>query len=125
MAQGDGGDQRLVKLDDFEGELDEQWQDIKGHKVLDKSGGEVGTVADLYVYKDASAVHLLKVSGDQRSFLIPVDAVTNVSEDGVEVEQAGDVLQNSPEFDSEEVPDAETSRAAYEHYGYPDQLNIG
>ena len=125
MAQGDGGDQRLVKLDDFEGELDEQWQDIKGHKVLDKSGGEVGTVADLYVYKGASAVHLLKVSGDQRSFLIPVDAVTNVSEDGVEVEQAGDVLQNSPEFDSEEVPDAETSRAAYEHYGYPDQLNIG
>ncbi len=125
MAQGDGGDQRLVKLDDFEGELDEQWQDIKGHKVLDKSGGEVGTVAGLYVYKDASAVHLLKVSGDQRSFLIPVDAVTNVSEDGVEVEQAGDVLQNSPEFDSEEVPDAETSRAAYEHYGYPDQLNIG
>ncbi len=125
MAQGDGGDQRLVKLDDFEGELDEQWQDIKGRKVLDKSGGEVGTVDDLYVYKDASAVHLLKVSGGEHSFLIPVDAVTNVSDDGVEVEQAGDVLQSSPEFDSEEVPDAETSRAAYEHYGYPDQLNIG
>ncbi len=51
--------------------------------------------------------------------------VTNVTDEGVEVEQAGDVIQTAPEFDSEEVPDAETSRAAYEHYGYPDQLNIG
>ncbi|CAN5143657.1 hypothetical protein BH24ACT19_BH24ACT19_14400 [soil metagenome] len=125
MAQGDGGDQKLVKLDDFEGELDEQWQDIKGRKVLDKSGEEVGTVEDLYIYKDASAVHLLKVSGSERGFLIPVDAVTNVTDEGVKVEQAGDVIQTSPEFDSEEVPDTETSRAAYEHYGYPDQLNIG
>lgn len=125
MAQGDGGDQRLVKLDDFEGELDEQWQDIRGRKVLDKSGEEVGTVEDLYVYKDASAVHLLKVSDSERSFLLPVDAVTNVTDEGVEIEQAGDVIQTSPEFDSEEVPDTETSRAAYEHYGYPDQLNIG
>ena len=125
MAQGDGGDQRLVKLDDFEGEFDEQWQDVKGRKVLDKSGGEIGTVEDLYVYKDASAVHLLKVSGGKHSFLVPVDAVTNVTDEGVEVEQAGDVIQTAPEFDSEEVPDAETSRAAYEHYGYPDQLNIG
>ena len=125
MAQGDGGDQRLVKLHDFEGELDEQWQDIKGQKVLDKSGGEVGTVEEVYVYKDASAVHLLKVSGGERSFLMPVDAVTNVTDEGVAVEQAGDVIQNSPEFDSEEAPDTETSRTVYEHYGYPDQLNIG
>ena len=125
MAQGDGGDQRLIKLDDFEGDLDEQWQDIKGQKVLDKSGGEIGTVEEVYVYKDASAVHLLKVSGGERSFLLPVDAVTNVTDEGVAVEQAGDVIQTSPEFDSEEVPDTDTSRAAYEHYGYPDQLNIG
>ena len=124
MAQGDGGDQRLVKLDDFEGELDEQWQDVKGRKVLDKNGEEIGTVEDLYVYKDASSVHLLKVSGSERSFLIPVDAVTNVTDEGVEVEQAGDVIQTSPEFDSEEVPDTETSRTAHEHYGYPDPLNI-
>jgi hypothetical protein len=125
VSQEDGGDQKLVKLDDFEGELDEQWQDIKGQKVLDKNSGEIGTVEEVYVYEDASAVHLLKVSGEERSFLLPVDAITNVTDEGVAVEQAGEVLQTSPEFDSEEVPDPETSRAAYEHYGYPDQLNIG
>jgi len=32
------------------------------------------------------------------------------------------LILGSPEYDSEEVPDLETSRAAYAHYGYPDQL---
>jgi sporulation protein YlmC with PRC-barrel domain len=125
MSQGNDGTPNLVKLDDFEGELEEYWQDIQGHKVLDKNGNEVGTVEDLYIYEDASAVHLLKVAIEERHFLIPVDAVTNVSDEGVEVEQTKETIMGSPEYDSEEVPDPETSRAAYAHFGYPDQLTWG
>jgi sporulation protein YlmC with PRC-barrel domain len=121
VAQENEGS-RLVKLDDFEGELEEPWQDVQGLKVFDKNGGEVGTVEDLYIYEDAEAVHLLKVAGDERSFLIPVDAVTTASEDGVDVEQDIDTIWGAPEFDSQDVPDPETSRVAYEHFGYPDQL---
>ncbi|HLL39824.1 MAG TPA: hypothetical protein VK357_09175, partial [Rubrobacteraceae bacterium] len=73
---------------------------------------------------DAEAAHLLKVAGDEGSFLIPVDAVTNASEEGVKVEQDKDVIMGSPAFDSDDVPDLETSRAAYEHFGYPDQLAL-
>ena len=125
MAQENGGNPNLVKLDDFEGELEEYWQDIRGHKVLDKNGDEIGTVEDLYIYEDASAVHILKVAIDEGHFLIPIDAVTNVSDEGVEVEQPKDMIVGSPEFDSEDVPDPETSRAAYQHFGYPDQLALG
>ena len=124
MAQDNGGEARLVKLDDFEGELDEPWQDVEGLKVFDKNGDEIGTVEDLYVDQDAQAVHLLKVAGEDRHFLIPVDAVTTASEDGINVEQDGALIMESPEFDSDEVPDVETSRAAYEHFGYPDQLGL-
>ena len=124
MARENGGNPNLVKLDDFEGELEEYWQDIRGHKVLDKNGDEVGTVEDLYIYEDASAVHLLKVAIEERHFLIPVDAVTTASEDGINVEQDGALIMESPEFDSDKVPDVETSRAAYEHFGYPDQLGL-
>jgi len=124
MAQENDEGSWLVRLDDFEGELEEPWQDIQGLKVFDKNGDEVGTVEELYVYQDAEAVHLLKVAGDERRFLIPVDAVTTASEDGVNVEQDKDVIMESPEFDSEDVPDPETSRAAYEHFGYPDPLAI-
>lgn len=124
MAQGNDEGSGLVRLDDFEGELDEPWQDARGLKVFDKNGEEAGTVEDLYVYADAEAAHLLKVAGDEGSVLIPVDAVTSASEEGVNVEQDKDVILGSPEFDSDEVPDLETSRAAYEYFGYTDQLGL-
>jgi sporulation protein YlmC with PRC-barrel domain len=122
MSQGNSEGLTLVKLDDFEGELEEHWHDIQGHSVLDKNGDEVGTVEDLYIYEDAQAVHLIKVAGSEHHFLIPVDAVTTVGDEGVNVEQDKELILGSPEYDSEEVPDLETSRAAYAHYGYPDQL---
>ena len=124
MAQGNDEGSVLVRLEDFEGDLEEPWQDVQGLKVFDKNGDEVGTVEDLYVYADADAAHLLKVAGDEGSFLIPVDAVTNASEEGVNVEQDRDVILGSPQFDSDDVPDLETSRAVYEYFGYTDQLGL-
>lgn len=125
MAQQDDERSKLVKLDDFEGELEDSWEEVRGAKVRDKNDDEVGTVEDIYVYEDAEAVHLLKVGGGERTFLIPVDAVTTASEDGVEVEQDRETLMESPEFASDDVPDPETSRKAYEHFGYPDTLALG
>lgn len=124
MAQGDGGSD-LVKLNDFEGELEEHWQDAKGRRVIDKNGDEVGTVDELYVWEGPSTVHLIKVAGDEGSFLIPVHAATNVDEEAVTLETARDKITGSPEFDSDEVPDPETRRAAFDYYGYPDPLDLG
>ncbi len=124
MAEGDGGGKGLVRLDDFEGELEEYWQEAKGLKVFDKKGDEIGSVEDLYVYEEAEAVHLIKADIDGRRLLIPVDAVTTVGEEGVEVEQDRVKIVESPEHDSEDPPDLETSRATFEHYGYPDQLAL-
>ena len=124
MTQGNDEGSVLVRVEDFEGDLEEPWQDVQGLKVFDKNGDEVGTVEDLYVYAEADAAHLLKVAGDEGSFLIPVDAVTSASEEGVNVEQDGDVILGSPQFDSDDVPDFETSRAAYEYFGYTDQLGL-
>ena len=124
MEENDGGS-KLVKLEDFEGELEEPWHEAQGLKVRDKFGEEVGTVENLYVYESAQAVHLIKVDLEGRHVLIPVDALTTATEDGVDVEQDKGTIKESPEFDSDEVPDAETSRAVYAHYGYPDQLTWG
>jgi sporulation protein YlmC with PRC-barrel domain len=124
VAENDRGS-KLVRLEDFEGELEEPWQEAQGLKVRDKFGEEVGTVEDLYIYEDAQAVHLIKVDLEGRHVLIPVDALTTATEDGVDVEQDKGTMTESPEFDSDEVPDVETSRAAYAHYGYPDQLTWG
>jgi ribosomal 30S subunit maturation factor RimM len=125
MAEGNGGSADLVKLDDFEGEGEEHWRDARGSKVLDKNGDEVGTVEELYVWRDTSTVHLLVIEGDDRRVLLPVHAVTSVDEEGVKVETSKGEILASPEHDSDEVPDAEARRAAYEHYGYIDPLDLG
>lgn len=123
MAQGNGGE--LVRLDDFEGELEEEWGEARGSSVFDKSGDEVGVVEDVYVWKEAEAAHVIQAEVDGRHVLIPTDAVTSVTEDRVEVEQVKEVIMESPEHDSDDVPDPETIQAAYDHYGYPDALNMG
>jgi sporulation protein YlmC with PRC-barrel domain len=125
VAGGDGGAENLVKLDDFEGELEEHWRDARGRRVIDKNGDEVGTVEELFVWEGPSTVHLITVSGDERSFLIPVHAVTNVDEEAVALEVGKGKLMDSPEFESEDVPDSESRRAAFDFYGYPDPLDLG
>ncbi len=125
MAGGNGGTSDLVKLDDFEGEVQEHWRDARGSKVLDKNGDEVGTVEELYVWQESSTVHLLVVAADDRRFLLPIHAVTNVDEEGVKVETSKDTILGSPEHDSDDVPDAEARRAAYDYYGYVDPLDLG
>ena len=124
MAREDGGSE-LVRLDDFEGEIEEDWQNARGSKVLDKNGEEVGTVEELYIWEGPSTVHLIEVDGDERNFLIPSHAVTNVDDDGVKLELGKDKLMQSPEFESDDVPDPETRRAAFGYYGYPDPLDLG
>jgi sporulation protein YlmC with PRC-barrel domain len=119
------GSPDLVRLGDFGGEIDEHWQEAKGRTVLDKSGGEVGTVEELYVWKEPSTVHLIKVSGEEGSFLIPVHAVTSVVDDGVKLETARSKVTESPEYGSDEGSDDETRRAAFAHFGYPDPLDLG
>ena len=123
MTEGNG--EGLVRFDDFGGELEEGWQEAKGGKVFDKNGDEVGTVEDLYVWEGAEAVHAIKAEVDGQHVLIPTDAVTSTTEGGIEVEQVKDVILGSPEHGSDDVPDADTVRAAYDHYGYVDQLSLG
>ncbi len=85
-------------------------QEARDRPILDKNGDEVGTVEELYVWEEPSTVHLIKVSGEEGSFLIPVHAVTSVDEDGVKLETAKAKVTDSPEYDSDEVPDDETRR---------------
>jgi hypothetical protein len=128
-AKGEGimadGGANLVRLEDFGGEVDEHWQEAGGSSVLDKNGDEVGTVEVLYVWEDASTVHLIKVSGEEGSFLIPIHAATSVDEDVVKLETARDKITGSPGYDSDDVPDDEARRAAFAFFGYPDPLDLG
>lgn len=115
----------LVKLKDFDGEVEEHWQEAEGSTVVDSNDEEVGTVEEIYIWEEPGTAHLIVVSGEERSFLIPIPAITNADEEGIKVEQSKQNLMDSPEFDSGDVPDDEARKSAFQHYGYADPLDMG
>ncbi|MDP9457353.1 MAG: PRC-barrel domain-containing protein [Actinomycetota bacterium] len=55
----------------------------------------------------------------EKHFMIPVEAVADVGEDRVTIEQGREKVVSSPPFDTDVVPPtADYQRDVYEYYGY-------
>lgn len=109
----------LLKLSDATRVLSDPGQDVRGRKVIDREGAEIGHVSDLFVDKAESKVRVLQVRAGgfiglgERHFLVPVGAVTSVSKDEVHIDQTRDKVVNSPVYDPQlEVP----SRGEWDGY---------
>ncbi len=120
----DGTGLGLVRLSDSEMVLEDRTQDVRGLDVLDDNGEEIGTVEDLYAHEEERKVRFLDVrSGGflgvgEKHFLIPVEAVSEVREDGVVVEHSREKVADSPPFDTDVVPQPHYQRDVYDHYDY-------
>ena len=115
----------LVRLSDSELVLEDRTQDVRGLDVYDNDGDQIGTVEDLYADTQECKVRFLDVSAGgflglgQKHFLVPVEAVGEVREDGVVVDQGRQKVADSPPFDTRVVPQPPYQREVYEYYGYP------
>ncbi len=114
----------LIRLSDSELILEDRTQDVRGLEVYDTSGEEVGTVDALYIDEEERKVRFMDVGGGgflglgEKNFLIPVEAVREVNEDGVVVDQSREKVVDSPPFDTNVVPQAPYQRDIYDYYGY-------
>ncbi len=116
----------LVRLNNSELVLEDRTQDVRGMDVYDDDGDRIGRVEDLYADTQERKVRFLDVSaggflglGGKR-FLVPVEAVGEVREDGgVVVGQGRGKVADSPPFDTRVVPQPPYQRRVYEYYGYP------
>ena len=117
----------LIKLSDSENlRLREPLQDLRGLDVYDTNGEQIGTVEDLYVDQEAQFPRFLDVGAGgflgigKKHFLVPFEEVSrSVSEEErVVVRQNRDKVLDSPEFDPDEMPEADLQRAVYAYYGY-------
>ena len=114
----------LVRLSDSEFILEDQTQDIRGLDVYDSNGDEIGTVEGLYVDTEERQVRFLDVGAGgflglgEKNFLIPVEAVREVNEQGVVVGESREKVVDSPPFDTDVVPQAPYQRDIYDYYGY-------
>jgi len=99
-------------------------EDVRGRKVLDRDGEDVGRVDDLLIDDDEQKVRFLLVAhggflgiGDTKSY-IPVDAVTRITEDEVHIDQAREHVAGAPKYDPDVVVEPDYYSGIYGYYGY-------
>jgi sporulation protein YlmC with PRC-barrel domain len=121
-ARGTGPD--LVRLSDSGLALEDLTQDVRGLDVYDEDGDQIGTVEDLYADTEEGKVRFLDVGAGgfmglgEKHFLVPVEAVSEVREDRVVVDQKRQRVAQSPLFDADVVPQPAYQDELYEYYGY-------
>ena len=115
----------LVSLNDSELVLEDRTQDVRGLDVYDKDADRIGRVDDLYADTQERKVRFLDVSAGgflglgEKHFLVPVEAVSEVREDRVVVDQKRQRVAESPLFDADVVPQPAYQDELYKYYGYP------
>ncbi len=115
----------LVKLGDSDLALEDKTQDTRGLDAYDESGEEIGTVEELYVDEAENKVRFLEVGAGgflglgEKRFLIPVEAVRQVEEDRVTIDQSREKISGSPAYEPGVVPRPDYQRSVYDHYDYP------
>jgi sporulation protein YlmC with PRC-barrel domain len=128
MAQNES-QTTLLRLSDTELTVADPAEDVRGRKVVDKDGETIGEVSDLIVDDRETHVRFLEVAsgglfglGRQKS-LIPVDAITRISDDAVYINQTRQRIAEAPPYDPdlihEDVGDESYYGHVYRHYGYP------
>jgi sporulation protein YlmC with PRC-barrel domain len=114
----------LVRLSDSGLALEDLAQDVRGLDVYDEDGDQIGTVKDLYADTEERKVRFLDVGAGgllglgQKHFLVPAEAVSEVREDRVVVDQKRQRVAESPLFDADVVPQPPYQDELYEYYGY-------
>ena len=119
------GTATLHQLSDSKLTVADEAEDVRGRKVLDKAGEDVGTVDDLMIDDREKKVRFLRVvSGGflglgDTTFLIPVDAITRVTADAVYIDHTREHVAGGPGYNPEMITDLSHLSSVYDHYGYP------
>ncbi len=112
----------LVRLGDSDFVPVNPEDDLRGKDVYDPHGQRMGRIEDLYVDRQEREVRFLEVGAGgflgigERRFLVPVEAVTKVSEDQVIVEPDTKKKADGPApFDTKVRPPSAEERRNYGH----------
>ena len=127
MAQ-DEGQGMLIRLSNTNLKMADPAQDIRGHRVVDKDGKDIGEVNDLIIDSVETKVRFLEVArGDlfglgHAEALIPVDAITRISDKVVYINQTRQHVAAAPRYDPALIPQEVGEQGyvgdLYHHYGY-------
>ena len=115
-------------------------EDVRGRKVLDDAGEEIGSVDGLMV-DDENKVRFLRVESGgflglgRTRVMIPVEAVTRVMPHAVSIDRGREHLRDAPVYDPDLVDDRDENYwggvygyywgGVYGYYGFPPYGGMG
>jgi sporulation protein YlmC with PRC-barrel domain len=123
----------LAKLFETGLTLADPAEDIRARKVVDASGDDIGHVSALFIDRRERKVRMLEIRaggflgiGD-RHFLLPVAAITKVTEHAVHISQTRDKVVHSPAYDPalEVAPTPDYWGSYYGYYGMSPYVGSG
>ena len=113
----------LLNLSDSNMTVADPDEDIRGRKVLDRNGEEVGEVDDLVIDDREAKVRFMRVASGgflglgATKFMIPIDAITRITGDAVHIDQTRERLAGAPLYDPALMND-DYWRDVYGYYCY-------
>ncbi len=122
MTHANDGGYNLVKLGDSDLILETPAHDVRGRAVYSNAGEQIGTVEDLYVDEDERKVRFLDVEAGgflgigEKHFLVPVGAISEVTEDRLIVDESREKVLSSPPLDTDVVPGGQQQYDVNTHY---------
>jgi sporulation protein YlmC with PRC-barrel domain len=114
----------LIKLRDSDLPRDASAKALLDGDLYDRDGQKIGTVKDLYVDTEEGDVRFLDVGAGgfmglgEKHFMVPMEAVTDMSGGGVTIEQSREKVEGSPELDTKGVPEDAYQQEVYDYFGY-------
>ncbi len=115
---------RLIRLDDSGQMLADPTEDIRGSRVHDQDGQEIGKIDDLLVDEDEGKVRMVRIEEGgflgigSTPFFLPVDAITSIAEGVVHVDQTHSFVSEAPRYDPELADQSAYYSELYSYYGY-------
>jgi hypothetical protein len=113
----------FVRLRDSELAFANPEDDIRGHKVLDVTGSELGEVKSLFVDEENSVIRLFELASGGilglggATRLMPVEAILDVSDETVRVAPTREHVQGAPAYEPDLTERGDVSEI-YDYYGY-------
>jgi sporulation protein YlmC with PRC-barrel domain len=115
----------LVRMTDTDLTLADPDDDVRGRKVVDRNGDEVGDVDGLIIDEEERRVRFLEVGSGgflglgEKKQLVPVDAILKVDDDVVQISQDRTHVAGGPVYDPEMVVERRYYEDLYGYYDYP------
>jgi sporulation protein YlmC with PRC-barrel domain len=114
----------LIRLGDSGQMLSDPTEDIRGRRVLDQDGEEIGKIDDLLIDQEEGKVRMVRIEEGgflgigATPFFVPVDAITSIAERDVHVDLTRSQVAEAPRYDPVLTDQSSYYSELYDYYGY-------